>query len=71
LHRHPLGYAVIFFIGGRMKTKDQVVNALAKLDRQYFDKTKFPAMNYEDGVKETLEWILEVVPDDEYEYAPS
>jgi hypothetical protein len=50
-----------------MKTQSDINSVLSKVD---IEGTKFPGMTYEDGIEEALLWVLEEIPDDEFEYAP-
>lgn len=50
-----------------MKTANEIEKAMDKVDD--CGGSQFPAMTYEQGVRETLEWVLGFVEDDEFEYS--
>jgi hypothetical protein len=48
-----------------MKAEKDIKKILDKLPAE---GTKFNAMTYEQGIEEALLWVLEQIPDDEFEY---
>jgi hypothetical protein len=50
----------------QQKTKDEIERALQNVDTS---RTKYPAMTYEQGVEETLQWCLGEIPDEEFEFS--
>mgnify|MGYP007065736716 CR=1 FL=1 len=49
-----------------MKSQTEVANALGIVDS---NKSEFPAMSYEQGVEETLLWVLGEIEDDDFEFS--
>ncbi len=49
-----------------MKTKLEIEKILENLPADGI--SKFFGMTYEQGIEETLRWVLEEMPDDEFEY---
>jgi len=49
-----------------MKTQAQIEAALERIPQE---GTAYPAMTYEQGVEEALLWVLEEIPNDEFEFA--
>lgn len=48
-----------------MKSAQEIDKALTKVDSE---SSKYPAMTYEQGIEEALMWVLEHIPDVEFEY---
>lgn len=48
-----------------MKSAEEVASLLEAVDTKP-GSTEFPNMSYEQGVQETLEWVLEEIPDEEF-----
>ena len=49
-----------------MKDKTEIEDALGNV---YTHESNYPAMTYENGVDEALSWVLENIPDEEFEYS--
>ena len=49
-----------------MKTKEEIDAVLYKINS---DCTKYPGMNYEQGLEEALMWVLGDIPDEEFSYS--
>ena len=47
-----------------MKTENEINQVLLRVDTA--SKSKFPAMTYEQGVEEALQWVLGEIPDNEF-----
>jgi len=46
-----------------MKGEVEIELALRNLDTE---RTKYPGMTYEQGIEESLRWVLGEIPDDEF-----
>ena len=49
-----------------MKSKAEIEKILENLPED--GTTKFCGMNYEQGIAEALQWVLEEIPDEDFEY---
>lgn len=50
-----------------MKTEQEIKAASYRVDTS---GTKYSGMTYEEGILEALDWVLENIHDDEFEYSP-
>lgn len=48
-----------------MKTSEEIQEAMDKINTS---ETKYPGMTYEEGVEESLMWVLNQITDDQFEY---
>ena len=54
-----------------MKTRIEIYQALIKLlKRDIFNEDDFSGMTYHEGIEEALQWVLEEIPDEEFEFSP-
>jgi len=48
-----------------MKSKDEIENVLRNVDSA---NPKYFGMSYEQGVEEALQWVLDEIPNEDFEY---
>ena len=51
---------------GRLDPNNRISDFLNKIFS--YEQSKYPSMSYEEGVEEALRWVLEDIPDDEFEF---
>ena len=49
-----------------MRTSEEIENVLNRLPGD--ERTNYPAMTYEQGVEEALLWVVEEIPNEEFEF---
>jgi len=49
-----------------MKTKEEINKVLYRINS---DRSKYPGMNYEQGIEEALMWVLEDISDEDFAYS--